>query len=421
MSFGEGTGMLRPGRLGRLGPFGRFGFALLLCAALAGLDTWLRPAAMPPALALTPTASGRVEAQGLALVARGNLPDAAGARVVHASNLLAMPEAHPWALLALWFAGSKEAAPDVNIAASQLERASGQWSEAQWVVDRRTVAAQLGHGLSRLGNPVSWLDASGRVHVFVVATGLGGWAASRIVHLRQTDLSFKGPVAKPPSAPHAPMLAFDAVRVLPLSWFWNTSFLVRAAPLGLQDGGMVLPVYFELGSSYPVALRFDGQGEFRGMVRMSGRKHLMQPTLLRLDDRHWLALMRNTSPDRKIAVAQTQDGGLHWSDLPDLALHNPDSSVAALSLALPGEQRFILAHNSLSQSRSVLDLSESSDGLDWSLRHTLARGAESEEFSYPSMAWADGSVWVSYTDKRHHIAWQRFSYQKAAEHPPVLR
>jgi len=406
-----------PGCQSRLSRLSRLGLTLLCCAGLVGLDTWLRPAAMPPAMAraleMKPAhVSIQPEAQG-------HIPMPAGARVAHASNLLAMPESHPWSLVALWFAGSKEAAPDVNIAVSVLDRASGQWSEAQWVVDRQTLATQLGHGLSRLGNPVAWLDASGRVHVFVVATGLGGWAASRIVHLRQTDASVLGPAGK------APTLAFEAVRVLPLSWFWNTSFLVRAAPLGLQDGGMVLPVYFELGSSYPVALRFDGQGEFRGMVRMSNRKHLMQPTLLRADALHWLALMRNTGPDRKIAMAQTQDGGLHWSDLPDLDLHNPDSSVAALALSPPGAeaggQRFFLAHNSSPHSRSVLDLSESSDGSVWSLSHTLARGAESEEFSYPSMAWADGSVWVSYTDKRQHIAWQRFSYQKAAERPPVLR
>lgn len=37
---------------------------------------------------------------------------------------------------------------------------------------------------------------------------------------------------------------------------------------------MVLPVYFELGLKYPVALRFDAQGAFLGMVRMSTRKHV---------------------------------------------------------------------------------------------------------------------------------------------------
>ena len=61
-------------------------------------------------------------------------------------------------------------------------------------------------------------------------------------------------------------LAFEPVRVLPLSWWWNTSFLVRNAPLPLADGGMVLPAYFEIGVKYPVALRFDAAGNFQLIV-----------------------------------------------------------------------------------------------------------------------------------------------------------
>lgn len=72
-------------------------------------------------------------------------------------------------------------------------------------------------------------------------------------------------------------LEFEALRVLPLSWMWNTSHLVRTAPLPLADGGMVLTVHFELGMKYSVALRFDASGELRGMVRMSNRKSFCSP------------------------------------------------------------------------------------------------------------------------------------------------
>jgi predicted neuraminidase len=97
--------------------------------------------------------------------------------------------------------------------------------------------------------------------------------------------------------------------------------------------------------------------------------------------------------------------------LPDLALHNPDSSVAGLALA-PG--RMLLAHNSLPKARKVLDLSASVNGRNWVLSQTLAQGIGSAEYSYPSIAWADGSLWVSYTDQRQAIAWQRFSYSANA-------
>ena len=170
---------------------------------------------------------------------------------------------------------------------------------------------------------------------------------------------------------------------------------------------MVLPVYFEMGIKYPVALRFDAGGAFLGMVRISSRHHLLQPTLLMAEESRWLALMRDQRIDGKVAVSQTLDGGQHWSDLPNLTLHNPDSSVAALALA-PGHM--FLVHNSLPKGRNVLDLSASEDGQKWLLAQTLARGTGQDEYSYPALAWADGSLWVSYTEQRKAIAWQRFSF-----------
>ncbi len=233
----------------------------------------------------------------------------------------------------------------------------------------------------------------------MVATGLGGWAAARIVHLRQSreNQDFAA-------------LSFDVERVLPLSWLWNISFLVRTAPLGLKDGGMVLPVHFEMSIKYPVALRFDAAGEFLGMERISRRKHLLQPTLLMATESRWLAMMRDQRLEGKVAVAETRDGGQSWTDLPDLALSNPDSSVAGLTLA-PGQM--FLAHNSSPRDRTVLDLSASVDGRSWVRAQGLASGTGAAEYSYPAVTWADESLWVSYTDHRQAIAWQRFSYAPA--------
>jgi len=281
----------------------------------------------------------------------------------------------------------------VQIAASAFDRASRQWHPARFVVNRQEAGAQLGFGLRRLGNPVAWRDAHGRIHLFVVATGLGGWAAGRILHLRQVD-----------GGQDFAQLAFEPVRVLPLSWLWNTSHLVRAMPLPLADGGMVLPAYFELGKKYPVALRFDADGEFRGMVRMSQRGYLLQPTLLMRSETDWLALLRDNSPEKQLRAVQTVDGGQHWQDLPEPGLHNPDAAIAALALE-PG--LMLLAHNPRPDSRAALDLSVSSDGRQWRRLLTLAQGEGPSEYSYPSLAWADGSLWVSYTDQRRMIAWQR--------------
>jgi predicted neuraminidase len=371
----------------------RAGFALILVSLVLWLDLCLRPAAPAPAQALFPTGASGVQATAFRPQAGGTIPMPEGAAAAHASNLLAMPVSHPAVLTAFWFAGDRESAPNVQIAASQYDRASQQWLPARYVVSRHVMGERLGFGVRRLGNPVAWLDASGRLHLFVVATGWGGWAAARILHLVQS--SADNTLAQ---------LEFQPVRVLPLSWLWNTSFLVRNSPLPLADGGMVLPVHFELGIKVPFALRFDRQGGFLGMVRMSQHPYMLQPALLAQSATRWTALLRDIRPNGHITAVQTQDGGQHWHDLPDLALANPDAAVAALALE-PGQM--VLAHNSSPASRELLDLSGSADGVQWRTILPLAHGTGGDEFSYPALAWADDALWVSYTDHRRSIAWQR--------------
>ena len=370
-------------------------FALLVTCALVAVDLWQRSEAPPTASALWPVDLAWPTPEHWQVSARGEIPMPAGMAAAHASTLLSMPADHAAALTVFWFSGDRESGPNVQIAASQYERASQRWLPARFVVNRFVVGEQLGFGLRRLGNPVAWLDGTGRVNLFVVATGWGGWAASRVLHLRQSS---KGNALNE--------LAFEPVRVLPLSWLWNTSFLVRNAPLPLDDGGMVLPVHFELGIKYPLALRFDKAGNYLGSVRLSQRPYLLQPSLVVQSAHEWLAFMRDERPKGKIGVAHSADGGQHWTDLPDLTLDNPDAAVAGLGMA-PGQM--LLAHNPSIASRGTLDLSRSADGKSWTLVRTLEQGAADDEFSYPAMVWVDGSLWISYTVDRHRIAWQRLT------------
>jgi len=369
--------------------------ALVAVCAVLAVELWQRPGLPPAAVAARPVSQPPAKLAHLAVVSKGEIPMPSGMAAAHASSLLPMPISHAAAMTVFWFSGDRESGPNVQIAASQYVRATQLWSPARFVVNRFVMGEQLGHGLRRLGNPVAWMDGMGRVNLFVVATGWGGWAASRVLHLRQS--SDGNGLAE---------LAFEPVRVLPLSWLWNTSFLVRNAALQLEDGGMVLPVHFELGIKYPMALRFDADGSYRGMVRMSQRPYLLQPTLVAQSPLVWLAYMRDQRPQGKIGVAQTTNGGHHWTDLADLALDNPDASVAALGAA---SSQMLLAHNSSIESRGTLDLSTSTDGHSWTLVKTLERGSFDDEFSYPALAWADGSLWISYTVDRKRIAWQRMA------------
>lgn len=317
----------------------------------------------------------------------------------HASSLVTLPNPHPSALAAAWFAGERESAPDVRIALSSFDRGSQQWTPARYIVDRESLGAALGFGIRRLGNPVLWRDNNDRLHLFVVGTGPGGWAASRIIHLQQ-----KG------ESSNLDHIEFQPRQVLPLSWFWNISHLVRNSPLSLVDGGMVLPVYFEVGAKYPAIARFSAEGDFTGIARISARRNLLQPALVPIDKQHWLAYMRMSGGTQRIAAAETRDGGRHWRDLPDLPLPNPNAAVAAVRVG----NVHALAFNPSINSRATLSLAFSKDGRDWSTVADVEQGAPGDEFSYPSLAWAEDALWVSYTNRREKISWKRYEFAKGA-------
>jgi predicted neuraminidase len=125
----------------------------------------------------------------------------------------------------------------------------------------------------------------------------------------------------------------------------------------------------------------------------------------------WLALHRDNLPNGRIGVSRRTDGGAQWRDADSLPLVNPDAAIAGLSLS-PGHH--VLVHNASPHSRGLLDLSTSGDGLSWTRAVVLEQGTDADEYSYPSMVWADGHLWVSYTDHRTRIAWQRFALRDGA-------
>jgi len=341
---------------------------------------------------------------GWVLEAQGLVPQPPMTPSAHASNLIALPDNPQFSLAVFWFAGSKEAQPDVRIAMSLWSRQQQAWTEPVWAVDPSTAGQALGKGILHIGNPVAWLDQQKRLHLFVVGTGLGGWAASRVLHLRQ------------PTADINPaQTQFEVIGQLPLGWLWNLSHLVRHAPLPLADGGMVLPMHFELGKHYPVFAWFSASGEFQGIQRLTHMNRVLQPAVVALDATHWQAYLRSLSPYDKVSVITSNDAGVHWSQREELSLSNRNSAVA--SIMLPGAGA-VMARNPFERERSLLVMHNSDDGLLWSAPQTLMDGLPQTEYSYPSLSWSDDRLWVSYTHLRQGIAWQRWRAEPAAKAKP---
>jgi predicted neuraminidase len=66
-----------------------------------------------------------------------------------------------------------------------------------------------------------------------------------------------------------------------------------------------------------------------------------------------------------------------------------------------------LVHNDSPHSREKLALSRSPNGLEWRTSLRLEEGSAGQEFSYPAIVQMHNSLWISYTDQRRSIAWQR--------------
>jgi predicted neuraminidase len=207
----------------------------------------------------------------------------------------------------------------------------------------------------------------------------------------------------------------DVIGQLPLGWLWNLSHLVRHSPLALEDGGMVLPLYFEMGVKYPVFAWFNADGEFQAMHSFTGMPHSLQPALLALNGDDWLAVLRTQTNDGHIGVLKASQAGKYWQQQADLPLSNDDSAVAAMRLP---DNRFVMLRNPAERGRSQLLMHTSNDGLNWSEPQVLEDSVTGSEFSYPALSWADNRLWLSYTHLRQGIAWQRWRIRTSPQGQP---
>ncbi|MDI9334185.1 MAG: exo-alpha-sialidase [Cytophagales bacterium] len=359
-----------------------------------------------------PAASQALPNMALREVARYDIPMLDGAPAAHASFLLADKSDGRDRLRVFWFAGSRESGPDVEIVMSEF--ANQAWTNPVVVVNRHTAFRELGLGgwIRRLGNPVAWTDTQGRTHLYVVATGLGGWSASRILHL----------VQQPPSttavrAGQSEVLPFKPQGFLQLSPFFNLSVLVRGAPVPTQDGGVLLPAYFEVGIKYPLAIRLDANGELvqsrDAVTRMAGNLASLQPSVVPISQSHAIAYLRDGSDKQRLRFVQTIDGGKSWSDVQDAdAVINPDASAVALRVGKGdgATGRTLLIHNPQTSGRHRLVIDGSQDGLHhWKKLATLEYeperldGVRFNEYSYPSAVVIGSQLHVTYTYQKRFI------------------
>src|SRR5690606_4142813 len=103
---------------------------------------------------------------------------------VHAASVAPLSQG---GLIAVWFAGSREGAPDVDIRASRFDPATQEWTREFTLVSRETTETLLQRNIRKLGNPVIALAPDNRLWLFYVSVSMGGWGGSAINAMHSDD------------------------------------------------------------------------------------------------------------------------------------------------------------------------------------------------------------------------------------------
>lgn len=287
---------------------------------------------------------------------------------VHSSSITALPGGN---LMSVWFAGSREGAADVEIRGARFDSSTGEWGDEEVLATRDMTRQAVGKPIRKLGNPVIALAPDDRLWLFYVSVSLGGWAGSAINVMVSDDLGN----------------TWSAPRQLITSPFINISTLVRSAPVFHQDGSIGLPVYHEFLGKFPEYLYMDADGRVVDKFRMADGANSLQPTVVTLDERRAIALLRYAGVEEgHVLATMTADAGRTWSEELPVAPWNPNSSLSAVR---SHRNTLLVAQNNLADGRFRLTLDESTFSLStWSLIDTVDESTDAEGDPIPLKEYA---------------------------------
>jgi len=317
------------------------------------------------------------------------LPDT-GAPSVHAASLITLKDG---AVRAFWFAGSREGAPDVVINTSVFDPQASRWSAPTVVMDRVSAEKGLSRYIAKLGNPVPARMADGRMQLFFVTVSIGGWAGSSISTVISDDEGLTW--GRPQRLISSPLI--------------NLSTLVKSPAMLFADGRLGLPAYHEWIGRFGEFLRIDAS-QVIDKRRMSSGRGAIQPVVFSdgaQDASAFFRQTRSSSQPKQIPISETKDAGQSWVVTTDLEIPNPNSALAALTLA-NGARLMVLNNIEAGRYRLVMVMREPNSA-QWQVIQVLEddeslANDQRREFSYPYLISANGEdAHLAYTWDRKKI------------------
>jgi len=285
----------------------------------------------------------------------------------HASTLV---EHEPGKLLAAWFGGKAEGAPDVQIWGSTFDGKA--WTEPA------VLGTEPGQPCF---NPVYFKTAKGTLFLWYKA----GPKPDNWTGYVRTSTDTAKTWSKPEMMP---------------AGFYGP---VRAKPIQLANGTILAGTSVESYRNWtPYVDRSTDDGKTwkrSNAFNVAEKFGQIQPTLFEGTDGKIVALMRSRSP-KAVCRAESKDGGETFSAAEETELPNPSSGIDAVRTK---DGDVFLIYNPTTSLRSPISLARSTDdGKTWKKFSDLE--TEPGEFSYPAMiASAAGTLEITYTWKRTHI------------------
>lgn len=301
--------------------------------------------------------------------------------LAHCATLAQLPDG---ALLAAWFGGAYETAPDVAILAARWDPAAERWSQP-------AVIAEV-PGKS-LGQPVFVVRPDGELWFFYVVNMGADWTTAQPFWRRSADGGATW--NEPRQLMDYPGLMFRSrVVVLP--------------------GRIILPAYDENTWESRMLISDDDGHTWRlgdPIVTPNGNIHAC---IVQRSDGALVAYLRPGVGGGELWRTTSSDGGDTWTPPTLTGLPNPNSGFDLLRLA---SGRLALAYNPSATLRTPLCVALAGEDERWGQPRTLED--EHAEFSYPALLQAaDGRIHLVYTYRREHIHHACFDESWLAEAAP---